>query len=315
MNNKFISYGFDSYIQTFQQTYHENPIAYQEELANFLREVDAESKEVISRFHTVILSLPLPTKDFLIRKTKIYSSLELQQLALENRFLTDIHKYYRLYNLVGDEKLAINVFKYHCGLKFLPAKVQKSLYQTIIIDGGAFFGDSALIFNRYKPANIVCFEPNSVNFQRLRQTISNNNIPATLVQAGLADNTGERPLYYVSQSQNHGASYQFQANNSKAEITTLTTIDSYLQQHKNNFPTQRVGLIKLDVEGYGLESIQGAKNTILQHKPIISCAIYHNPKEMFGVYQALKSLHKSYKIQVFALSQGIVLKDLTLLAY
>lgn len=313
MNNKFISYGFDSYIQTFQSAYLNNPIVYQEELTSFLHEVGSESQLIINRFHEVILNLPLPTKDFLIRKTKVYNAAELQQLALENKFLQSIHKYYELYNLMGDEKLEVNVFKYHCGLKLLPIAITNKLYQALIIDGGAFIGDSALIFNRYKPSNILCFEPNSYNFQRLTTTINNNNIAATLVLAGLADTKGEKSLNYISTKQNHGASYLFQAKNSKTEITALTTIDAYLQE--NNLQKTKVGLIKLDVEGYGLESIQGAKNTILQHKPIISCAIYHNPKEMFGVYKALKSFNQSYKIQVFALSQGSVLKDLTLLAY
>lgn len=191
MNNKFISYGFDAYIKTFQQAYNQNPIAYQEEFTNFYQQVDAESKLVIARFHEVILNLPLPTKDFLIRKTKVYNPLELQQLALETKFLKSIHKYYELYNLLGDEKLSINVFKYHCGLKFLPPEVTKNLYQSLIIDGGAFFGDSALVLNRYKPTKILCFEPNTYNFKRLVTTIQNNNIPATLIQKGLGDSCSE----------------------------------------------------------------------------------------------------------------------------
>ena len=69
----------------------------------------------------------------------------------------------------------------------------------------------------------------------------------------------------------------------------ITTIDNYVLE--NNLT---VGLIKLDIEGYELSALIGAKNTIRKFTPVILISIYHNGKEFFETIDYIKKINPNY---------------------
>jgi hypothetical protein len=57
----------------------------------------------------------------------------------------------------------------------------------------------------------------------------------------------------------------------------VASIDSIVAQQK----LKRVDLLKLDVEGAEREALEGARETLLRHRPKVQISIYHKKKDLF----------------------------------
>jgi len=75
----------------------------------------------------------------------------------------------------------------------------------------------------------------------------------------------------------------------------LTDLDSFVLE--NNL---KVGFIKADLEGVGLEGTLGMAETIRRDRPVLAISIYHNPKEFFEIKPALDEITKGldYKLTI-----------------
>ena len=52
----------------------------------------------------------------------------------------------------------------------------------------------------------------------------------------------------------------------------------------------------MDVEGYELEALKGAKKTIQEFKPVLSISIYHNAEQFINVIKYVQDLALGYNI-------------------
>jgi FkbM family methyltransferase len=57
-----------------------------------------------------------------------------------------------------------------------------------------------------------------------------------------------------------------------------------------------VNFIKLDVEGAELESIRGARESILRFKPKLAISLYHNPNDIFELIIYIKQKFPFYSL-------------------
>ncbi len=97
-----------------------------------------------------------------------------------------------------------------------------------------------------------------------------------------------------------GTNKAYSANKLKSGndyVIQMTTIDEEYKKHKF-----KVGLIKMDVEGYGLHVIKGAMKTIIEQRPVLSLGIYHNSHELFEIKPLLEKNLKNYVFE-FKLQQ------------
>lgn len=76
-----------------------------------------------------------------------------------------------------------------------------------------------------------------------------------------------------------------------------------------------VGLIKLDVEGYELEALIGAKETIKKFKPVIVISVYHKGQDLFEVPKLVKNLVPEYKLRFLNLNAESPFSERVLLTY
>ena len=55
-------------------------------------------------------------------------------------------------------------------------------------------------------------------------------------------------------------------------------------------PTERVGVIRMDVEGEELNVLKGAKQIIAANLPVLQVAVYHRPEDLPNITKAVLAL-------------------------
>lgn len=135
-------------------------------------------------------------------KEKLFNENDLKKQKEIGDFLKQnpVQKRGQFFEFLGFRSLvphfAPNVFIEKCGLKLLQ---NKSKFQSsIIIDCGAFVGDSAYLFNKeLNPKKIIAIEPDKVNFEILLENIKINflkNIEPLQIAIGKKREKGEISL-------------------------------------------------------------------------------------------------------------------------
>jgi len=121
-----------------------------------------------------------------------------------------------------------------------------------LIDIGAWWGPWSL-FWQPRAEKIEIFEPNKRILPMLENNISEFS-NCTLHKTALGNYQGKVSMEYESHSgTNHITKLSGDVN--------LTTLDS--------FKFENVDVIKIDVEGYEISVLEGAKETVMREKPII----------------------------------------------
>jgi FkbM family methyltransferase len=199
--------------------------------------------------------------------------------AEELRTWQDVHNASIPYMVAPGSVWFPDVFVFHNGLKFLPSAALKLIGDGSIIDGGAAAGDSAIMFAEYKPKRIYAIEPVPSQLVALRMTLKLNSLleKVSLVPLGLSNRSKE----IVSIEEPKGY----------AHIISTVTIDDLVISSK-------VSVIKLDIEGMELATIQGAKKTIVRDKPILLISIYHTPEDFFEIRPLIESWNLGYYFMV-----------------
>ena len=127
-----------------------------------------------------------------------------------------------------------------------------------IVDAGAFIGDHTLAYLKAvgPRGKVIAFEPHLDAYQCLL-----HNCPeAECVLAGLGDKEEKLPF---ATNENVGASYISCSGDKQINIVTL---DSYNLEH--------LDFLKLDVEGFELSALRGAKKTIDRFRPTMWIEVY-----------------------------------------
>ena len=138
----------------------------------------------------------------------------------------------------------------------------------IVLDIGAHSGIYSLVANKsIKSGAVLSFEPHFLNFSRLNLNLRANEFSTkTAFMYGVGKNNETLPfsispnLDYLTSGGKIGR-FQKQIT---SDIQTIA-IDKFLDSKAKN----NVKVIKLDVEGYEYECLQGMLETIINSKPLI----------------------------------------------
>jgi FkbM family methyltransferase len=207
------------------------------------------------------------------------------------------------------------VWRFHCGLKALPERVLRRLRGRAVIDGGAYWGDSALVFSTYGPSLVYAFEPQPDTYETLRTVLRDNGLEELVrpVRAGLGRQSSTAKLY--TGSMRSGANLfavgaREETGESRVDEIDLVSIDEFMRDKD-----QRVGLIKLDVEGSESDAIAGAMETIRRDRPILAISIYHTPRDFFDIKPMLEAENLGYHFLVRKFSFNDLVTEVMLLGY
>lgn len=198
------------------------------------------------------------------------------------------------------------VFVHHHGLKMLPKEALLRIRDSDVLDVGASFGDSALVLSQYTDSLVHSFECDAGIFAQLQKTIALNSLQSKVLP--IKEAVGEKCGTVLFD----GFPRDFYFHHGQEPLFSSSTIslDSYLEGKSN-----KVGLIKMDVEGFELEVLKGAKAAIKKHKPVVLAAAYHTGKDFFEIPKFLRSIHPDYKFRLFLLNEEYAAKEAVIAAY
>ena len=222
-----------------------------------------------------------PPWNYKIRVSAMQLLSSPDELADAKAFFEELPQYHVDFPVDGREYTP-DIFFYHCGLRNKNNKLKKYIAGKDFIDGGAYVGDSALLYiSHYAPRCVYSFEISEKNSVRYENTMRINKIHTDrykFFRIGLSDKKSE---IMMEDTGGVGASV-LDRGNSKVQLTDL---DSFAIE--NNL---HIGFIKADLEGVGLEATLGMAETIKRDRPVINIAMYHNPKEFFEIKPTLEKI-------------------------
>jgi FkbM family methyltransferase len=200
----------------------------------------------------------------------------------------------------------VSIWGYHYGLKQLPEKVRKYIADKDFLDIGAFIGDSALMLLQYRPNRIFAYEPVASIYQDLVKTIEREgNAKIHAVKKGIGDKETVMEIAVRGASStmlNEGR------DASSLEKIEVTTIDAECKNKK-------VGLIKMDIEGFEYFAIRGGLETIKRDKPVLLISIYHTGKDFFEIPPMIKACVPEYTFRYLDLSPSRAIVEKVLAVY
>ena len=205
--------------------------------------------------------------------------------------------YYNGYFLPIKAFIASVFFHKHCIQDIFNEKTLQKIQNKDFIDVGGFIGDSAIVFEReFCNKNIYSFEPTKENYELTKKTIELNNSSRIIpINKGLG---AEQTMLQINTRGGGSSSIKFITTN-EMETIEMTTLDIFVKEHK-----LLVGFIKVDIEGFEMEFLKGAKETICTQKPAMVISIYHSGKDYFYIKPLIESWNLGYKFTIYKRVDG-----------
>ena len=159
-----------------------------------------------------------------------------------------------------------------------------------IVDGGAYDGDtvrmlSATYGSRF--GHVLAVEPDPANFIRLQETVA--ALPAAArgkVDCRQVALGSERRTLHLDAT-GTAASATSDAPSAGTIAVSAETLDSLVEG-------SRVTFIKLDIEGFEVDALKGARRTIERHGPVLAVCVYHRQDHLWSIPLLLSSLRGDY---------------------
>ena len=163
--------------------------------------------------------------------------------------------------------------------------------QEFLIDGGAFTGDTLKSFCEgfgkegfYK---VICCEPDPVNYDTLRAVAESLQSAHGIIETqdcALGDSAGK-----IRVESSGGPSSRVGYGET---VVTCRMIDEFAEL--KHCPT----FIKLDIEGYELAALRGARQTIRKQKPILALSAYHKQNDLWELPLEIYAMQPEYEFRL-----------------
>jgi len=158
-----------------------------------------------------------------------------------------------------------------------------------------------------KDTKIFAFEPNPVNFERLKKNIKLNKKKSIQIINKAVGNENKQISFsipkknIISYTSSANADFSKSTYGGDLEWKTIDveqiTLDNFFEK------TEKIDLIKIDVEGYEMEVFKGAKSFFKEHQPVIFCEIFLSEQNKIFFEKFLKELNY---YAYFTLKEGLL---------
>ena len=202
--------------------------------------------------------------------------------------------------LVPQKIYGLEVFYHKHNLHILEPQTLAKMRGKDFIDVGASIGDSAIVFERdFSDKNIYSFEPTKQRYELMLHTLKLNNSSRVIpINKGLGAQNST-----IKIDANIASSILIR-DDDKIENIEIITLDNFVQEHKIE-----VGFIKVDTEGFEMEFLKGAKETICTQKPAMLISIYHSGEDYFHIKPLIESWNLGYKFKIYKGIDGTITEE------
>lgn len=190
----------------------------------------------------------------------------------------------QLYSLgIMDDKIV--EFSDILGVQYFDGGIDFPKSKGAFLDVGSFDGATVVRFKEwYKDdCSIYSFEPDVVSVNKVQKTLTENKIEANIMPYG-AWNENTTLSFNIS---NAGTS---RVSNEGSSVIEARMIDSIIDE--------KVGFIKMDVEGVEREALLGARKTITRDKPILAISVYHKSSDIIDLFSLIDDFSIDYKYYI-----------------
>jgi FkbM family methyltransferase len=125
---------------------------------------------------------------------------------------------------------------------------------------------------------VLAFEPEKKNRARLKANLTRNNLKNVHVFSEALSNMKGAALLYLNE-ENEGGHSLLSERGGITESVFSTVFDELLRSVSSL--CRGVDLIKIDVEGFEKNVLQGMKGTLQHHEPAVVCEVSSNHQEVF----------------------------------
>jgi FkbM family methyltransferase len=159
-----------------------------------------------------------------------------------------------------------------------------------IVDGGAYDGDSVgMVSSKYgeRFGHILALEPDPGNFARLQAAVT--ALPSAVrakVDCRQVALGSERSTLYMDATAT-AASVTSVAPAAGTIAVRAETLDDLVE---GAIPT----LIKLDIEGFEVDALEGGRQTIERHAPALAVCVYHRQDHLWKIPLLLREWRDDY---------------------
>ncbi len=160
----------------------------------------------------------------------------------------------------------------------------------VVIDGGWHIGifsiAAAIVF---KCAKVYVFEPEEENYSFLLKNVRNieNIVP---IRCALG-NTDSISRLYIHED---AGAHSLVTKSDKFQDISICKPDSFVEKEG----LDRIDFIKLDVEGYEAQVLEGARNVLKKYQPKLAISAYHHFYDMFVLPELILTINPNYSIVV-----------------
>lgn len=160
----------------------------------------------------------------------------------------------------------------------------------IVIDGGAYTGDTIQSFMKYAECKqIIALEPSPNNFSKLSKNTQIYSQKLTCLNKGLWNQPDT--INFIQHPETPAGNHVAVYGNTIIEVVSIDRLMVDLGLHG-------VNLIKMDIEGSELKALEGAKKSIKEFKPRLQISIYHNMEDLWSIPLFIHKLQPQYRFFV-----------------
>ena len=171
--------------------------------------------------------------------------------------------------------------------QYFPDDLYAILPEEVFVDCGAFDGDTIrefLLHQNNFSGEILAFEPDQMNFQKLQEYISTlpEPIRKKVVAKQVPVGTCGQKVRFIS------------AGTVSSRVTEGGNLEMNCvcvdQETRNLAPS----LIKMDIEGAEMDALKGTREIIQSSQPILAICVYHKPDDLWQIPLLISTYSDDY---------------------